>query len=114
MAKDGRGKNPNSRKALDEHRNVYTSETALEASKKAIKTKQEYKTFREGAREQLTPEVMQAITAAILEKAMAGDVRAYEVIRDTVGEKPKDNLELSGGAVKFVFGAPDEGEDFSG
>jgi len=112
---DGRGKSPGSRKALDEHRNVYNSETALKASKKALETKREYKSFREGAREALTPEVMAAITAAIVGKAMAGDVRAYEVIRDTMGEKPKENLELTGnGAVRFMFGTDTEGDELSG
>lgn len=34
----------------------------------------------------------EAVTAAIIGKALAGDVRAYEVIRDTVGEKPTDQV----------------------
>lgn len=34
------------------------------------------------------------IVAAILEKALGGDVRAFETIRDTVGEKPADRLEV--------------------
>lgn len=36
------------------------------------------------------------INEKILEKAISGDVRAYEVIRDTVGEKPVDKVETSG------------------
>lgn len=38
----------------------------------------------------------QAITMAIAEKALSGDVRAYEVIRDTLGQKPTDKVALSG------------------
>lgn len=38
----------------------------------------------------------QAITMAIAEKALSGDVRAYEVIRDTLGQKPTDKMALSG------------------
>lgn len=34
----------------------------------------------------------EAVTAALVTKALAGDVRAYEVIRDTVGEKPTDKV----------------------
>ena len=41
----------------------------------------------------------EAITIALIEKALSGDVRAYEVIRDTIGEKPvdKQQTEISGG-----------------
>lgn len=34
----------------------------------------------------------EAVTAALVAKALTGDVKAYEVIRDTVGEKPKDEV----------------------
>lgn len=33
------------------------------------------------------------ITLALLDKALKGDTKAYEVIRDTVGEKPTDKVE---------------------
>lgn len=33
------------------------------------------------------------ITAALVKKAKAGDTKAYEVIRDTVGEKPVDKVQ---------------------
>lgn len=36
------------------------------------------------------------ITLALLQKALNGDTKAYEVIRDTVGEKPTDKVEQSG------------------
>lgn len=32
------------------------------------------------------------ITNAIIKKAKKGNVKAYEVIRDTLGEKPKENI----------------------
>lgn len=32
------------------------------------------------------------ITRALIIKALDGDVKAYEVIRDTLGQKPKDKL----------------------
>lgn len=43
----------------------------------------------------------EALTMAIFEKALGGDVRAFEVIRDTIGEKPveKKETEVSGGLV---------------
>lgn len=36
------------------------------------------------------------ITLALTEKAKMGDTKAFEVIRDTLGQKPKDQVELEG------------------
>ena len=33
-----------------------------------------------------------AITVALCQKALKGDTRAYELIRDTVGEKPVETI----------------------
>ena len=35
----------------------------------------------------------EAITAALVASALAGNVKAYEVIRDTLGEKPTEQVE---------------------
>lgn len=35
------------------------------------------------------------ISLALLQKATTGDTKAFEVIRDTVGEKPKENIDLA-------------------
>ena len=37
----------------------------------------------------------EAIAAALVEKAKGGDVRAFEALRDTVGEKPVNRLDHS-------------------
>ena len=34
------------------------------------------------------------MSLAIIDKALNGDTKAFEVIRDSIGEKPKDKLEL--------------------
>lgn len=34
----------------------------------------------------------ESIAVALVEKAMSGDVRAFEVLRDTIGEKPVDKV----------------------
>lgn len=34
------------------------------------------------------------IAAALFEKALAGDVRAFEMIRDTVGQKPAERIQF--------------------
>ena len=40
----------------------------------------------------------EALTLALVEKGLSGDVRAFEVIRDTIGEKPveKSRQEVAG------------------
>ena len=38
----------------------------------------------------------EAVANALFEKAIAGDVQAFQELRDTVGEKPVDKQELSG------------------
>ena len=37
-------------------------------------------------------ETQQSVTLALIEKAMSGDTKAFEVIRDTIGEKPVDKV----------------------
>ena len=37
----------------------------------------------------------EAIAAALVEKAKAGDVKAFEVLRDSVGERPVNRLDHS-------------------
>ena len=34
-------------------------------------------------------------TPSLIKKAMSGDVRAFEVIRDTIGEKPTDKIDAT-------------------
>ena len=36
-----------------------------------------------------------AMIAALLKKALKGDTKAFEIIRDTVGEKPIENVEIT-------------------
>lgn len=35
-----------------------------------------------------------AINLALCQKALKGDTKAYELIRDTIGEKPKENINI--------------------
>lgn len=38
--------------------------------------------------------VQKKMSFALIKKAVAGDVRAFETIRDTIGQKPKENLNI--------------------
>ena len=40
-------------------------------------------------------ETQQSVTIALIEKAMSGDTKAFEVIRDTIGEKPVDKVMIA-------------------
>lgn len=59
-----------------------------------------------------------AIVVALMEKALSGDVRAFETIRDSIGEKPSEkmNIATEGGVVfptsiVLVAGEPGKNTD---
>lgn len=67
-------------------------------------SKRRMKTFKEELQSILETEMLNAkgekvsyqknINSALILKAAKGDVRAYEVIRDTLGQRPKDEKEV--------------------
>lgn len=67
-----------------------------EKGRKAFKAKIEArKTLREELLALLSLDNRQEkISIALLEKAMAGDTKAFEVIRDSIGEKPTEKQEI--------------------
>ena len=72
------------------------------------------KTLREELLELLTVEVVDskgnknstqaALSSALIKQALRGNTKAYEIIRDTIGEKPAENLNI----VSSDFTALDE------
>lgn len=92
--------NPNSLKNLEKGIKM-TSEIAKENQKKSTEAKRLKKTMRETLEILLqdvvsvdgTPKNCQeAILASAVNKAMQGDIKAMEFIRDTIGQKPVDNI----------------------
>ena len=76
---------------------------ALECQKKSVEARKENKTLAELMKIALTLQNEEtgetnniAITNALINKAIKGDVSAYQTIRDTIGEKPTDKQELQG------------------
>ena len=69
------------------------------ASAKARKRKKELKELLELALSQPS-EIVEgednytAITVALIQKAIQGDTKAYEVIRDTLGQKPTEQQQM--------------------
>ncbi|MBQ9452366.1 MAG: hypothetical protein IJU65_03615 [Desulfovibrio sp.] len=49
----------------------------------------------------------EAITIALAEKALSGDVKAFETIRDTIGQKPVEKKAVEGG-VTIKWDVPEE------
>jgi len=101
-----RGENPNSRANLvDGYR--FNSETASKAAAKSLEAKRAKKTFREQFEAELEAEISQrdkngnvigkttvkdAITKQMVQRALKGNTRAFELIRDTIGEKPSETI----------------------
>lgn len=101
-----------------------TVEEASKGGKASAESRAARKTFREGLllllneplkdkSGQTTDKTTQdAVIAGLIKKAIAGDVRAVEFIRDTIGEKPVDQVKVSGGnfeALEAAFSELDGG-----
>lgn len=103
-----KGSNPNSRANLAKG-NRFNNETAREAGKKGAivsNAKQaQQRTFAETLKTLLAIELenskgekvttREAISTAIIKKALQGDRAAFAEIRDTVGEKPIEQVETT-------------------
>jgi hypothetical protein len=92
--------NPENLKPNTERTPKERSELARKAGKASGKARRQRKEFRELLELALSqpnadnPEVdnWTVATAALLQKAMGGDVRAWEVMRDTLGQKPVEEI----------------------
>ena len=77
-------------------------ERSRRAGKRSVEVRQQRKTLREELLRLLSEEVtsktgekMQAnvaISASLVNQAMKGNTKAYEIIRDTIGEKPAEKV----------------------
>lgn len=91
-----RGENPNSLKALEENRQKtqFRGESAVKANKKSQEVKAVYKSLSEDLKEQCTPEEIHEINKRLREMAKHGNLKAYELIRDGLGEKPTEKIDI--------------------
>lgn len=65
--------------------------------KASAKKRAERKTLREELLLLLSEgDTQKKISVALLKKAEKGDTKAYEVMRDTIGEKVKENINVTG------------------
>ena len=64
-------------------------------------SKRKWATLRDAFKDKMTDGDRVRIFSAMLEKASAGDVRAAEFIRDTMGEKPTVSIEQQVSEIAF-------------
>jgi hypothetical protein len=84
--------------ANNENLRTLTSEEAREIGRKggiaSGKARAERKTLREELLLLLSKgDTQEKISLSLIQQAMQGNVKAFETIRDTVGEKPVDKVE---------------------
>lgn len=106
MAENERPKSPINGQPLPEGHQWQTSEEAREAGRKGGKKSAEVRAARKTLREELLALLTQditdkngrqmktqtAISASMIKQALSGSTKAYEIIRDTIGEKPIDKV----------------------
>lgn len=73
--------------------------------KKSVESRRARKTLKEELELLLSMDDSQnKISLALIDKAIKGDIKAFEVIRDTIGEKPTEKQLISGDlAVQKIF-----------
>ena len=50
----------------------------------------------------------EALSVEVFQKALAGDMKAWELLRDTAGQKPADKIEQTNTNITIDFGELDE------
>ncbi len=87
--------NKDNLKSNDERTPEERRKNAQKAGKASGKARKERKLLRDELLTLLnTGKTQENISLALIEKAMHGDTKAFEVIRDTIGEKPVDKVEV--------------------
>lgn len=94
-----RGDNPNSRKALAENRakTQFRGESAVRAAEKSNEKQRKLRTFRELDEDFTSDKERLDMLEALKAKVKQGNVKAFEVYRDTMGMNPKE----SGGQTQY-------------
>lgn len=89
-----RGEHPNSRANLKPFEKGLPEKYQREIQRKGTEKAGEVRSLNANLREKCTPEVMDALNDRILLMAKHGNLRAYELVRDGLGEKPTEKHEL--------------------
>lgn len=86
-------------------------EIARKGAEATNKLRAERKTLREELLALLAQDNYQErISLSLLMKATSGDTKAFEVIRDTIGEKPKENISVGVSYEDYIKKVEDKDE----
>jgi general stress protein YciG len=93
--------------------NEMTEKEQREIARKGGKASGEARAKRKTLKEELLLLLAQGntqekISLSLIQEAMGGNTKAFEVIRDTVGEKPVDKLEADVGVTNITIKLDDE------
>lgn len=89
-----RGEHPNSRENLKRGR-PFNADTARKAGEKSVQAKTLYKSLNEDLKERMTAERVAELNDKLFDMAKRGNLHAYELIRDGLGEKPTDKTDVN-------------------
>ena len=88
-----------------------SQEEAKKGGIKSGETRRARKTLREELITLLTTgDTQNKMSLAVIERAMKGDTKAFEVIRDTIGEKPKENISVGVSYEEYINKVADKDE----
>ena len=91
-----RGDNPNSRANLIQNADRTPEQrraSARKAGKASGKARALKKTFKETAKAKCTPEVLDKIMDRIIQMASAGNLNAFKILREMLGEDPGHEIQ---------------------
>lgn len=101
-----RGDNPKSKSNLIKPKRDLTAieqrKRASKAGKKSAEVRRSLKTFRQLDEDNTTDDERLKALNALKKRMIHGDIRAFEIYRDTMGMKPKDNISVEMDAVFIV------------
>ena len=109
-----RGEHPNSRANLKRGK-PFNADTARKAGEKSVQVKTIYKSLNEDLKERMTADRVAELNEKIYQLAVHGNLHAYELIRDGLGEKPRDKSAVDVNVnqkPKIVYHAPDNGRGY--
>lgn len=80
---------------------IKNSKIARQLQEKSVKKRHENTIRRKTLAEELlallsTGDTQKKMSLSLIEKALQGDTKAFEVVRDSIGEKPTEKVENSG------------------
>lgn len=91
------GEHPNSKKALEEnrHKGQFSGENAVEMAEKSHEARAINASLSADLKGRCTPERLAKINERVLSMAEKGNLKAYELVRDTIGEKPVNKTAIT-------------------